>query len=463
MAHKYATIFKWINVVVDYALLNGTLYFSFLMTDNSMAWMDVYDYRLTILLLNFCWFYGASIFNIYSNLLKREAVPILSANIASLCIFTTLAILIKLSLPYIYVPPTPFIYYFALFPILILSWRFTFLLLRKHSRSFWLEANNIVIVGLGQVGIDLYNYINSNPQLVYSISGVFDDDKTKVPHHVNYLGKVEECIGYSASHNIKEIFCALPHNESDRIEALIQESDKHMIRFRLVPDMKTIRHQNYLIELFGYVPVLKPRQEPLENKANEIVKRVFDVIFSSLVILFILSWLTPVLAIIISLDSEGPIFFKQLRSGKNNKPFYCLKFRSMRVNSDCDQLQASQNDSRITRVGRFIRRTSIDELPQFINVFMGDMSVVGPRPHMLKHTHDYSQVINNYMVRHFLTPGITGWAQVNGFRGETRETSLMLKRVQADLWYLENWSILLDLKIIFLTLWHGFRNNGNAY
>ncbi|WP_162052628.1 undecaprenyl-phosphate glucose phosphotransferase [Pontibacter pamirensis] len=463
MAHKYSTLFRWVNVVVDYILLNGTLYASFLMADHYLVWVDVYDYRLTILLLNFCWFFCSTTCDIYRNVLKRDAVPTMTANIAALCIFIFLASVIKILLPYVYIPPTPFIYYFALFPALLLSWRFSFLLLRKHRRKFWLHSNSIAIVGAGSVGIDLYNYIISNPELDYFIAGVFDDDRSKVPPYINYLGKAEKCISYASANRISEIYCALPYNESERIENLLQEADKHMVRLRLVPDVKGSIHHNFLVEMFGYVPVLKPRQEPLENKANEILKRLFDIFFSSMVIILILSWLLPILALLIKMDSKGPVFFKQLRSGKNNKPFYCLKFRSMTVNPDCDSLQASKGDARVTRIGRILRKTSLDEFPQFINVLLGDMSVVGPRPHMLKHTQDYSQLINNYMVRHFLTPGITGWAQVNGFRGETKETTAMLSRVQADLWYLENWSILLDIKIIFLTVWNGLRNNDNAY
>ena len=463
MVHKYTTLFRWINVIVDYILLNGTLYLSFMMADHDLVWVDVYDYKLTILLLNFCWFYSSNIFDIYSHILNREAAPIINANVAALCLFIILAAIIKITLPYLYIPPAPFIYYFALFPTLVLSWRLSFLLFRRYRRRFWFSSNQIVIVGAGSVGLELYNYIYTNPQLEYYVAGFFEDDPSRVPPNTNYLGNVKECIDYSSTNRVSEIFCTLPNNEFKRIERLMLEADKHMLRFRIVPDLKGSLHRNFMVEMFGLVPVLKPRQEPLENKANEVVKRMFDVLFSSLVIISILSWLIPLVALLIKLDSKGPVFFKQLRSGKNNKPFYCLKFRSMVMNTDCDNVQASKGDARVTRIGRFMRRTSIDELPQFINVLMGDMSVVGPRPHMLKHTQDYSQLIDNYMVRHFLTPGITGWAQVNGYRGEIREPNALLNRVKADLWYLENWSILLDLKIVFLTAWKILSNEDDVY
>jgi putative colanic acid biosynthesis UDP-glucose lipid carrier transferase len=163
------------------------------------------------------------------------------------------------------------------------------------------------------------------------------------------------------------------------------------------------------------------------------------------------------------MDSAGPVFFKQQRSGRENDSFLCFKFRTMQVNTDSDQLQATKGDSRVTKMGVFMRKTNIDELPQFFNVFLGTMSVVGPRPHMLRHTEQYSELINNYLVRHYAKPGITGWAQVNGYRGETKELIEMRDRVDYDIWYIENWSLLLDLKIIYMTVFNVFQGEENAY
>jgi putative colanic acid biosynthesis UDP-glucose lipid carrier transferase len=205
------------------------------------------------------------------------------------------------------------------------------------------------------------------------------------------------------------------------------------------------------------------RSEPLDDVGNRLNKRLFDIVVSSLVTILILSWMVPLLGLLIKLESRGPIFFVQKRSGKDNKPFGCLKFRSMRVNADADKVQAVRNDARITRLGRFLRKTNLDEFPQFLNVLMGDMSVVGPRPHMLKHTDDYSKLINQYMVRQFLKPGITGWAQVNGYRGETKTVDQMKARVEYDLWYMENWSVWLDTRIMFLTVYNIFKGEENAF
>lgn len=181
-------------------------------------------------------------------------------------------------------------------------------------------------------------------------------------------------------------------------------------------------------------------------------KRFFDVLFSLIVICFLLLWLVPLIALLIKSESKGPIFFRQLRTGKDGKPFHCLKFRSMRPNTQADHLQARRNDARITAVGAYLRKTSLDELPQFFNVLRGDMSIVGPRPHMLAHTEEYTQLIENFMDRHLIMPGITGLAQVSGHRGETRNVEAMARRVEADIHYLHNWTFWLDVKIIWLTL-----------
>ncbi|MGN6639979.1 MAG: exopolysaccharide biosynthesis polyprenyl glycosylphosphotransferase [Mucilaginibacter sp.] len=195
----------------------------------------------------------------------------------------------------------------------------------------------------------------------------------------------------------------------------------------------------------------------------QIFKRTFDIIFSLLIILFVFSWLCPLIAILIRLESNGPVFFIQLRTGQNDFNFKCYKFRSMYVNTEADKRQATRNDHRITKVGAVLRRTSLDELPQFFNVLAGNMSIVGPRPHMISHTEKYQQLTDNYKIRQSLKPGITGWAQVCGFRGEIADNDAILNRVNADVWYLKNWSFMLDLKIIFLTFWITVRGDKNAY
>jgi putative colanic acid biosynthesis UDP-glucose lipid carrier transferase len=217
------------------------------------------------------------------------------------------------------------------------------------------------------------------------------------------------------------------------------------------------------IDFYHHIPVISLRSEPLESVFNRFVKRSFDICFSLGAIVLIFPWLFPLLILLIKLSSKGPVFFKQQRSGENNQNFWCLKFRTMRVNNLSDELQATRNDSRITRIGKFLRKSNLDELPQFFNVFVGSMSVVGPRPHMLKHTEQYSELIHTYLVRHLIKPGITGWAQVNGYRGETNTLEQMQKRVEYDIWYIENWSLFLDFKIIFKTITNMVKGEKNAF
>ena len=212
----------------------------------------------------------------------------------------------------------------------------------------------------------------------------------------------------------------------------------------------------------GSMPIAAARPNPLARFHNRVIKRVFDIVFSSIFLVFFPIILIPV-AIAIKLSSPGPVFFKQKRTGFLGEEFNCWKFRTMRVNADADTRQATADDPRKTRVGNFLRKTSIDELPQFINVWLGNMSVVGPRPHMLAHTEQYARLIDQYMVRHFIKPGITGWAQVNGFRGQTEELWQMEKRVEYDVWYIENWNLLLDIKIVFKTIFNAVRGEENAF
>jgi exopolysaccharide biosynthesis polyprenyl glycosylphosphotransferase len=216
------------------------------------------------------------------------------------------------------------------------------------------------------------------------------------------------------------------------------------------------------MESVGNLVLINPQENPLDDLGARIGKRIFDIVFSALAILLIFSWLFPIIALLIKISSKGPVFFIQERTGFDNRSFGCIKFRSMNVNKDADKKQATANDSRITKIGHFIRRTNIDELPQLFNVFVGQMSVVGPRPHMLAHTEQYSNLIEYYLTRHYVKPGITGWAQINGLRGETNELWKMEKRVEFDKEYIENWTFLWDIKIIWMTIFgkKAFKNAG---
>ena len=250
---------------------------------------------------------------------------------------------------------------------------------------------------------------------------------------------------------------------SEQIVPVINYCENNLIHFYSVPNVRNYLRHRMHFEMIGSVPILSIRKEPLGKIENRLIKRIFDVIFSLLFLCTLFPIIFLIVGVTIKITSSGPIFFRQKRNGLNNKEFWRYKFRSMKVNKESDTLQATLNDPRKTKFGDFMRRTNIDELPQFINVLLGDMSIVGPRPHMLKHTEEYSKIINKYMVRHFIKPGITGWAQVTGFRGETRELEDMEGRVKADIWYMEHWSFLLDLYIMYKTVANVLHKDKQAY
>jgi putative colanic acid biosynthesis UDP-glucose lipid carrier transferase len=248
-----------------------------------------------------------------------------------------------------------------------------------------------------------------------------------------------------------------------QISEIIDFADNNLKTLKFIPNDKQIFSRTAKFEYYDYIPVISLRKILQDETINKIIKRVFDIVFSILILIGVLSWLTPILAIIIKLESKGPWFFIQKRNGLNYKEFNCYKFRSMYINEKSDTDLVSKNDIRITKVGKFIRKTSIDELPQFLNVLLGDMSVVGPRPHMVSVANLYALQVDKFMVRHFVKPGITGLAQIKGFRGEVETDEDIINRVKYDIFYMENWSILLDVEIILKTIYNIIKGDEKAY
>lgn len=320
----------------------------------------------------------------------------------------------------------------------------------RFVRSRGMNYRRVVIVGHGHLANEIYYFFNKHPELGYRLLGVFHD--LPEPESLPVSGRISDVEQFSLANSIDEIYCSSASASHEQIRQLVRFCDRNLIRFKFIPDFRGLLNRKVNIDFYEYIPVVSLRNEPLESFSNRFIKRLFDIVFSLSVIVLVISWLLPLMAIVIKLTSSGPVFFRQKRSGRKNIDFYCLKFRTMKVNSEADERQATRNDPRITPVGRILRRTNLDELPQFFNVILNQMSVVGPRPHMLRHTEEYSNMFDQFMVRHLIKPGITGWAQVNGYRGETSNPERMRKRVEHDVWYIENWSLFLDLKIIYLTV-----------
>lgn len=328
--------------------------------------------------------------------------------------------------------------------------------LRKYRVFYGGNFRNVVIVGNGKSVAQLETFFNENPDYGYKLARVFSFDGDK-------KSKIEECFEYVIKHKIDELYCSLNSLSNTQIDYFIDFADNNLKILKFLPDNNDLLSRNLKLDYYGYIPILSLRDIPLDDFINQIVKRAFDILFSVGIIIVLLSWLTPLLALLIKIESKGPVFFKQKRNGLNYREFNCFKFRSMNLNEIADLEQVSKNDPRITRIGRVIRKTSIDELPQFFNVLLGDMSVVGPRPHMVSHTEMYARKVDKFMVRHFIKPGITGLAQTNGYRGEVETDNDIINRVKYDIFYIENWSILLDLKIVFMTFWNVVKGEEKAY
>ena len=350
-------------------------------------------------------------------------------------------------------------YTYLLFSLGIVAWRIVFIYSIRYYRARGFNSQKVVIIGAEGVSNYLANYFNENSGLGFDILGYFDDQISGK----EIKGKVHDFYKFASDNDVDIVFCNLLTIPEDEIERILNFSQNHLIQVKLVSKFSFLGDQSLKIQHYGHIPVVDVASVPLDNIFNRTMKRAFDIAFSLLVVVGILSWLLPILAILIKLESPGPVFFRQIRTGKKNLPFGCLKLRSMHVNTDSDKIQASRGDSRITKVGAVLRKTSLDELPQFINVLIGDMSVVGPRPHMLAHTEEYSKKVDKFMARHFVKPGITGLAQAKGFRGETRELKQMEWRVKLDRFYVYNWSMWLDIKIISLTIFSSILKTEDVY
>lgn len=343
-----------------------------------------------------------------------------------------------------------------------LSRRF-FIKLRLKGRNL----RSLLIIGAGQVGKKFYDTVKENPHFGYKIIGLLDD---KRPANMDgeYIGPLSELEKLLNEVQIDNVIVALPNYAHAKVEEIVRICQGFTTNISIIPDYFRFASSKYSVAMFGPFPIFSVREDLINEFQWRLLKRAFDFIFSFLVIIFILSWLFPLIGLLIKITSLGPILFKQERWGRNNRIFLAYKFRSMVYDSkDVDvngnYQQATKNDPRLIKIGKFIRKTNIDELPQFINVFLGQMSVVGPRPHPTPLNMKSKKDIDLYMLRHLVKPGITGWAQVHGYRGEIKDISLMKKRLEYDIWYIENWSFWLDLEIIILTILQMVKGDPNAY
>ena len=460
---RYGFLIKWLISLGDLAVLNLLFFTVYHSLDCLYTSAITENMREVVLLLNFCYF-----FSLYFIPLRLHVSVIFIDKVLQRAFLLVTVFILLLSFCFVFlsisdVLETFLVVYYGALVLVFSLWRIFVRMSLKLYRRKGYNFKRIIIVGAGKNGMELFQVIKNDLAYGFNVLGFFDDNvalKNIIP---NYLGMTNEVESFALANHVDEIYCTLPGIQDDKIVQLLNFAEKNMIRFYIIPDFYRNLKKSLVMEMMEFIPLMTVRREPLQAVCNRVLKRSFDIVFSLIILLTIFPLLYIIIGILIKLTSPGPILFTQKRTGLYGEVFKCYKFRTMRVNDKADILQAVKDDPRKTKIGSILRRTNLDEFPQLINVLLGNMSVVGPRPHMLKHTEQYSALIDKYMVRHFVKPGVTGWAQVTGYRGETKTLEQMEWRVKRDVWYIENWSFFLDLKIIVVTIFNMFKGEKNAY
>ena len=459
-----AKLLKWLLMSADIALLAlclvGCYFFYDYVEPASVVGVDLQVYLVTALL---CYIPVAAYFPVH--LLDRTArgEKVIGRAFQTALLHMILMFAILFLLKNVAIARTLLITNAVLFMLLLVAERMAQLKALRHFRNKGRNSQHVVFVGHAEEMAELYGYMQ-NRDYGFTVVGIFTDGEARL-EGLEVLGTTADVLPFLQEHPyVNAVFCTMARMSKEDLIALYKYSENHLIRFYALPVYLSYLRRNMRVSHMGSTILLTPRREPLRSIENRFVKRVLDIVVSSIFLLTLFPIVYVIVAIIIKRQSPGPVIFAQKRNGLGGEVFRCYKFRSMHVNKDADKLQATEGDVRKFPFGDFMRRTNIDELPQFVNVFLGSMSLVGPRPHMLKHTEEYSRIVSKYMVRHWVKPGITGWAQVNGFRGETKEVEQMEQRVRADIWYVENWTFWLDIRIIWRTLINTlFHKDENAY
>lgn len=448
---RYSKFIRPVNIFVDILVL--TL-FSFYFFRNLNLSMGLY-----LLYQSFSWIMVAFLVKYYEIFRFTTPVEIISKLFKQAAIFLLVIIaFFPFAKTAIFSGKAVALFMTFSFIIIILFKYFLFFYLKKYRIITNNNFRTAVIIGYTPEAINLREVFENRQDYGYRFQGYFSDKK----QNKEIVGKIENVQDYVLEHNTDEIYCSLNEISDQKLKDLVEFADENNKTIKFIPDSKQIYSKNLKIDYYELFPVLSLQKTQLHNPTIKGIKRIFDISFSLFVIIFILSWLIPVIAFLIKLESNGPVFFKQGRPGLDENEFHCYKFRSMQVNETTER-EASKNDPRVTKMGRFMRKTSIDELPQFLNVLVGDMSVVGPRPHLWSQNKAYANKVKKYMVRHYVKPGITGLAQVKGFRGEIETDEDMINRIKFDVFYIENWSIVMDIKIIVQTVINIFKGEDKAY
>lgn len=463
MESRDVFILIFLFLILDLIGINISHFFVVVLNHKDLSTIS-FNFSL-VLVINLAWFGSAYLIQLYTTKNVQSMGTILFKSLLAFCFQILFIGIISAVFKELLINNT--IVFFSL-----VSEIFTLALVRslifiteKNFNTFQNYKRKIVIIGDSELSDKVAQYFIRN-RVSFNLVGHFRNGDSLTSFNRVVRSEITSTV-VGIENRLDEIYTMLSSANDPVIASILDKACQDCVKLRFIASFSELESldstQYHLSSFCNGVPILTSGPEPLNSIRNRIIKRLFDIGFSLFVIFFLLSWLTPILAIVIKRESKGPVFFKQLRSGKNNKPFYCYKFRSMRLNKTANYQQATNNDVRVTKVGAILRKTSIDELPQFFNVLFGNMSIVGPRPHMLSHTDYYRLDIERYMSRLFLKPGITGWAQVNGHRGETAEAKQMKDRIEHDIWYIENWSIKKDIKIVYKTFLNVIHTDVNVY
>ena len=447
-AGRYSKYLRPISIIFDLLVVSSFVY---LFLDQSLFKV------VPILVFSALWIISAFITKFYEVYRFTKLIRIISFIFYQLLLFSILVF----AFFGVVQSPTPGLsqtLVFLLYTFIIISlFKLTlFYALQSYRLGFGGNFRKTIIIGNDESVSELKEFFINQKELGYENRRTF---KFNHPSDLN----LEECFDFILTRNIDEVYCSANELDESQISLLITFCENNFKILKFISKRGGLLSKKLKTDTYGLSTVQSLREMPLSNDFNTILKRTFDIVFSLVVIIFLLSWITPIIALIIKIESRGPVFFKQTRNGIKFREFTCYKFRSMIENNDADIQQATKNDKRVTKIGKILRKTSLDELPQFFNVLIGNMSVVGPRPHMIKENERYSKSVDKFMVRHFVKPGITGLAQVKGFRGEIETDEDIINRVKYDIYYLENWSLILDLNIVFLTTINFLTGQKKAY
>ena len=447
-AGRYSKYLRPISIIFDLLVVSSFVY---LFLDQSLFKVA------PIIVFSALWIISAFITKFYEVYRFTKLIRIISFIFYQLLLFSILVF----AFFGVVQSPTPVLsqtLVFLLYTFIIISlFKLTlFYALQSYRLGFGGNFRKTIIIGNDESVSELKEFFINQKELGYENRRTF---KFNHPSDLN----LEECFDFILTRNIDEVYCSANELDESQISLLITFCENNFKILKFISKRGGLLSKKLKTDTYGLSTVQSLREMPLSNDFNTILKRTFDIVFSLVIIILLLSWITPIIGLIIKIESRGPVFFKQTRNGIKFREFTCYKFRSMIENNDADIQQATKNDKRVTKIGKILRKTSLDELPQFFNVLIGNMSVVGPRPHMIKENERYSRSVDKFMVRHFVKPGITGLAQVKGFRGEIETDEDIINRVKYDIYYLENWSLILDLNIVFLTTINFLTGQKKAY